>query len=289
MGWQDAVVTQTLTLINEHGAWQSADFRLTADDLSVINDFSAKQIRFWCDDGTALVCYAGLGSVFPRGTRGPEIQISDWMRTLLRGERLTLRALLERIRDAATRDLGPLLHQKNWQHLFSVALFYGASPGLAEIRNFSVTSPEKSPTLLDHFVVAIQELRPPLNATASWPRLPRESEDVKLLCEVHARPSPDPKEAMRVLAEVNKRVSEANSTVSPHCVVTYMPPGRKSGFTEVFWLPEGAPNLALPSVVDGIDLTDMHKHLMESLRALKEGKPDPPMVTPDLAPKNLFK
>src|SRR5262245_50374867 len=171
------LMTQTLTLINQFGAWQSADFRLTAPDGAVTNDFSPKQVHFWCTDGTALVSYAGLGSVFPKGKDGPEVQISDWMRALLRGERHSLNSMFNKLLENATADLGQHFYNEGKLHQFSVAAFFGSKPCVVEVRNFRLQKHAGQPELLNRFVAWTIPITDHDGAAGLWPPLPTGSED----------------------------------------------------------------------------------------------------------------
>src|SRR5271154_4540188 len=96
-------MTFTLTLINQHGVWQSSDLRLTDPRTGEVkDDYSTKHVGFRCTDGATLLTYAGVGSV-------NGVHISDWIRQFTRGESLTVDQTLIQIRERATEYLGDLL------------------------------------------------------------------------------------------------------------------------------------------------------------------------------------
>jgi hypothetical protein len=93
-------MTFTLTLISQHGIWQSSDQRLTDPKTNrVEDDYSSKHVGFRCPDGAALLTYAGVGRAFG-------VHISDWIREFTRGESQSVDQTLIQIRQRATEDLG---------------------------------------------------------------------------------------------------------------------------------------------------------------------------------------
>jgi hypothetical protein len=284
-------VTQTITLINAQGAWQSADFRLTSlKDGSVTNDYSAKQVCFSCRDGSALVSYAGIGSVIlQRGTRQEEVEVSEWMRALLRGESLTVDATLIRLREAATLDLAGLFFRSGKPHMFSVAIFLGGTPWIAQIRNFSVLPSLEMGELLPHFETDAIRGQSSGGAIAAWPPLAKNSRDLGLLCRVRGKRPANPQHFSRLLADINSRVSEQNNLVSSHCVVTHMPPSGAPLSINLFRMPAGSPVVTTPHILFGLDVTETFTGMFESMRARKAGKDAPPAKPPQVTPKNLLK
>jgi hypothetical protein len=99
-------VTFTLTLINQHGVWQSSDLRLTDPCTGAVqDDYSCKSVGFRCPDGAALMTYSGVGRAYG-------VHISDWVREFTRREFtrgvLSVDQTIIQIRQRATEDLGEL-------------------------------------------------------------------------------------------------------------------------------------------------------------------------------------
>ena len=129
-------MTLNLMLINQHGIWQSSDFRLSHPETGdLVDDFSVKHVSFRCSDGAALLTYCGVGRVTP--PRTAEVHLSDWIRQTIRGQSLTLDETVIRICEQATADLGDLLLKIKRPHMFSIGAFIGRVPWLVQVRNFA--------------------------------------------------------------------------------------------------------------------------------------------------------
>src|SRR5256885_1921006 len=123
-----ADMTLNLTLINWHGAWQCSDHRVSIQGRPV-DDAATKHIVLRCRDGAALIAYSGVG-------RKGDVEPSEWMAGILRGDDRTLDESLILLRDASTRDLGPIAAPAGIRHMFTVAAFFRGGPWLLQIRNF---------------------------------------------------------------------------------------------------------------------------------------------------------
>src|SRR6266567_527499 len=77
-------MTLNLTIVNPWGIWQCSDHRLT-DTVTgkLVDDYSIKHVILRCPDGAALLAYAGAGRI-------NSLDLSDWLREILRGESRTL-------------------------------------------------------------------------------------------------------------------------------------------------------------------------------------------------------
>lgn len=250
-------MTFTLTLVNDHGVWQSSDLRLSDPRTgALVDDYSVKHVAFKCPDGSALLTYAGVGRV------GPD-HISDGVRSVIRGESYTVDQTLLRMRERATQDLGNLLFRGNIAHMFSVGAISKDFRGVVQIRNFSVTTERGFGPLMREFVTAAQQLPvPSLGVVIAWPWWVS-SADLSLLQKVAPRRPRKPKEFFGVLAGVNARTAERHpAAVSRHCVLSYMPRAGGTVTTESYGFPPGAPNVVAPFILYGIDMTDTMRALM---------------------------
>jgi len=123
-------MTLNLMIINPSGIWQYADYQGT-DPYSgkVADDYLQKQIVLPCSDGSALMAFAGVGSV---KVGYKTASIAHWVLQILRGEDRTLDQSLILLRERATEDLGP--------HMFTVGAVLDGRLWAVQIRNFEATS-----------------------------------------------------------------------------------------------------------------------------------------------------
>lgn len=262
-------MTLNITLINQHGIWQCSDNRLV--DLvtgATLVDNSMKHVALRCPDGVALIAYAGIGLM------KPDIEISDWIREILRGETRTVDESLVFIREAATRDLGPALAGR-YHHMFTVGAFLNGKPWLAQIRNFSVPSPLSPGPPLPEFMTVAE--RVPSSGVVSTFGASVSSRDGKRLDRIANRRPRKPKQFMDLLASVSQATAKKLSkTVSPHCLVTYAPPTGEP-LKALFYAAGGPPSAkASPFLLFGIDITDLENHAAALLAAVRNGTDPPP-------------
>jgi hypothetical protein len=278
-------MTFTVTIVSQHGIWQSSDLRLTKPGTrKVEDDFSIKQISFRCPDGAALLTYAGAGRVY-------SVHISDWIRQFLRGESYTVDQTLIQIREHATRDLGELLKKCDLKHMFSIGAYIRGIPWVAQIRNFSVT-PHLGEGLVEHeFQTAALRVPDGTGMVVPWPCI-LSREDLALLINVSSKRPRKPKEFSDLLAEVNLRTARsANSrgTVSEYCVTTYQPPSNEGLQSCVHNAPAEMKPIFPADLLFGIDVTEVMRELI-SKRPISEAIAIPEKIIKDtVTPKNLLR
>jgi hypothetical protein len=232
-------VTLNLTIINPWGIWQSSDLRLVDPATwKLVDDYSIKHVNFRCRDGDALLAYAGAGRVH-------EVDLSDWIRETLRGEIRTLNETFVALRENATRDLAPLLRPRGVLHMFSVGAFRNGQPWVAQIRNFAVEAGVPKAPALDRFETVTKVIDPPGQGFIFG----------------------------GLLAAINKRASATPSgrkTVSPHCVTSYLPPTGWPGEMGFHELDRPPVPLIVPTLLFGIDLTEMQRGFMKQAEAWRK-------------------
>lgn len=256
-------MTLNQTIINRWGAWQSSDHRTV--DLTngqVIDDYSVKQVILRCPDGAALLAYAGASRM---SLGGAVVEVSDWIREMLRGETRTLDQSLILIRENATRDLAPALRAKGILHMFSIAAFLAGQPWAVQIRNFTL----KDLVLLDHFETAGMKVPDSgLGFVYGDPRAINLRHGEKLMALAKRKPR-QPKEFRNALASMNRRVAETPSgrrTISPGCFSSYMPPKGEPFESEVHGVKAAPGPLIIPTLLFGIDLTDIQRTMLQQMR-----------------------
>jgi hypothetical protein len=262
------LMTLNITVVNNFGAWQSSDHRITDPKSGrILDDKSMKHIVLRCPDGTALVAYAGIGRI-------GDITISDWLREVLRGDKRTVQESVIQIRESATADLAKLLYKNAMMHMFSIAAFIQEKPLIIQIRNFSVTRTNNNPRLVNKFLSVAISSR--LGCSAIFPDI-CQPEDRKMLVRIATKNPRDPKEYAKLLGMVNSRTALSNGNVSPECVVTHMPKEGLPCHSEYFKGKNNRIDIGpnVPVVLFGVDVTDMQKLNMEQFYNLKRGVSDP--------------
>jgi hypothetical protein len=252
-------LTQTITLVADHGIWQSSDMRTSIGNATK-DDYSIKHVMVNCPDGVAVLCYAGAGSVL---VGGKYIDISDWIRQILRGRVRGLDETFIYLRERANEDLGKLLFKERIHHMFTVGSFLNGIPWVVQIRNFSTWSPTSGASAIEpQFQTCVQKI-PPGNRVITYfpPLLPTEH---KRLLRLSPKRPRHWKEVANLLAAINLQVAKRKRSVSSHCVVTYVP-NRKdlNGIRSELHGPHGLRHFAPAFIFRGIDLTETSRLLLE--------------------------
>jgi hypothetical protein len=211
-----ADVTLNLTLINSHGAWQCSDHRVSNEGHSV-HAATTKHIVLRCRDGAALIAYAGVG-------RKGDVEPSEWMEGILRDENRTLDDSLILLRDAATRDLGPIAGPSGIRHMFTVAAFFAGVPWLLQIRNFQDLASPARP----NFESSCRKVADGGGAVSSFAHCLSVSLESRKLLESVARIRPRATENFHdLLHAIHRRTAQAPASrgaVSLACTTTFLTP-----------------------------------------------------------------
>ena len=98
------------------------------------------------------------------------MDISDWIRCAVGGETYTVDQTVQRIRDRATNDLGPLLVRLKVCHMFSLGVFHnGRTPWVVQLRNFSVTREDGFGPPRREFLQIAREVPQDSGVVVPWP------------------------------------------------------------------------------------------------------------------------
>jgi len=264
-------MTLAITLVTESGVWASTDHRLTAHPTgTLITDGSVKQVVIRCPDGAALVSYTGLGRI-------GRIDISQWMREVLRGESRTVDETLIDLRDQATSRIGLPAQQLGIPHAFLAGAFVNGTPWAVEIKNWRPLGAFGGGIQSSFETSAIRISQPVLlGAGSGWAAV--SEEDRQLLLTVSRRRPRNPQEFMKLLASVNKRAAESRKpgsrSVSSSATVVYMPPSGDSVQHQWFG-PKEEEHLApagFSHMLFGIDVGEMMGPLLQNFDALRRGE-----------------
>jgi hypothetical protein len=215
-------VTLAITLVTPYGVWASTDHRLTAHPSGqLITDSSVKHVVIRSRDGAALVSYTGLGRV-------GGLDVSTWMREVLRGESRTVDETLIDLREQATARFGLQAKTVGVFHAFLAGAFIGGRPWAIEIKNLRPATPLIRGGLQPGFETAAMMADNPVLLIAGAGRDAVVETDRELLRRVSGRRPRRSEDYMRLLGDVSRRAAEgrhvAASTVSRSCSVVFMPP-----------------------------------------------------------------
>ena len=200
---------------------------------------------------------------------GAVVEISDWIRETLRGESRTLDQSFILIRENATRDLAPSLRAHGICHMFSIGAFLAGRPWAVQIRNFTARAGVLDLTPLDHFDTAAKEITGSgLGFLYGDPRAINRR-DLDKLMALAARKPRRPKDFRNALASINRRIAATPSgrrTISSGCVTSFIPPKGEPFESEFHGKVAGPTPFAVPTLLFGIDLTDIQRTMMQQMR-----------------------
>jgi hypothetical protein len=265
-------VTLVMTLVTPYGAWASTDHRLTAyPGGAIITNSSVKHVVVKCQDGAALISYTGLG-------RLGNMDISRWMREVLRGESRTVDGTLIDLREQATARFGLQAQKVGVMHAFLAGAYIAGRPWAVEIRNVRPATAFSPVTIQPVFDTGAIKVDKGILIVAGSGRDAVLDRDRVLLTQIVHRKPRRPEEFMKLLADVNRRAAEsrhpAAKTITRSCTVVFMPPSG-DGVKNEWYGPEEDRHLA-PSgfshVFLGIDFGEMARPMMEYFKGLHEGR-----------------
>jgi hypothetical protein len=217
-----ASMTLAMMVTNQYGTWCSADHRIIElPRRRTITDVSQKYLSIRCFDGAAIITYAGIGRV-----RG--VDVSDWMRDVLRGETRSVNESLLELRAQATAAVGPLALRARIPHAFLASAFIQAERAtVAVITNFE--GPASRPTRIrSTFEISVLDANDGAVAAAGSGRYAISQSDHELLVRAATHRPRNPLEYPGLLGAINRRTAESDhpgaKAVSRRCSATYMSP-----------------------------------------------------------------
>jgi hypothetical protein len=221
-------MTLALTIVSQHGIWQSSDMRLF--DVNAgrpLRDGSVKQFRLvFQDGGVALVAFAGIGRV---GTT----HVSDLMFDLLRGQPRTFDQTLTALVALGNEHLIPILAAippDYRAHVFTIGAFSGGGPIYAEITNVDVIGRSTARVVVQprsDFRLAWRRPAPGDGITSPAGGQFMSPADLALLGRVSARKPARDADYLALLAGITRRTGRrASRVVSPECWTWHAGPTR---------------------------------------------------------------
>ena len=255
-------MTLNMTVIASWGIWQCSDHRLV-DPVTgqLVQDDSAKHVILRFPDGGALLAYSGIGSV-------AGIQISDWVREILRGESRTLDQSLIFLREKATQSIGPIVTGR-FQQMFSIGAFLQGKPWIVQIRNFKATRQDEFGPPGSQFDIVAHRIENQPMVFVSGAQAALSSQQIDDLVRITSRRPNKMEDFHDLLAKYN-RLASSHSTygkmISASCTTSYMPP--KGGPVSTKLHPgedQKIHDIVLPVLLFGIDLTEMSTIISQRL------------------------
>ena len=259
-------MTLAITVISYHGVWQATDHRLSRAGKTVADD-SIKHVKLLARDGQAVLAYAGVGRV-------GKIDISDWVRKLLRGDFRTLGDQVNILCGALTRKLTEDCRRTRTPLTFSIGGFESGVPTLYIISN-RVRRPNGN-IVGKKFVGKCIRLKDAgqndvgVHVEGSGANTLRQDELLKFIQGIIRRRAGKPslgRDMMGALAETIKRASvdeRSHGTVSKQSVVTYLPAPGGAFRTSFFgWRPDVA-RPEVPHLIGAVDVKAV-KQIIEPL------------------------
>jgi hypothetical protein len=250
-------MTCLLGIVTPWGAWMASDHRLTRlPGGELITDASVKHLGMRTKNGSAMLTYTGFGQV------GGE-DVSDWLRTTLRGESRTLEETADLIAARASGRFGAMALRGGVLHVFVMTAFSGGQAFVATIANTDTPFNVDSPQLRRDFVVAPMRIIGPFRLYGGAGAFAVAPADRELLERVSEKRPRDPQEFLALLAAVNRRTAGSgrpgSQTMSAGCVASYLPSEEDGTMaTEVFGDEGDVKKIAWPPyLLFGIDATEM--------------------------------
>lgn len=197
----------------------------------------------------ALFAYTGEVAILPDGRA-----FGDWLNATLRDHAVEFNSSMKHLGQQLKREIAPL----RWSLVLNVLVIEGDQRYFA---GFSNMKPRGFVTRsFDHKVEKLT--KPFVFGNGAPARRVIADERAALLSgqlSVHPR---DPREHMKLLAAVNRRVAKKASTVSPYCHVSFInADDRYAPHSEAFLEHGEVAPVEMPEIVVGFDLTDINERL----------------------------
>ena len=200
-------------IITPDHIWICTDNRVSVNN-KFKNDDHVKYVGIRCSDGTALLSYTGLAELRDR------TKMSDWVRTVIRGENRDVESTVLVIADRATKEIGmysplPVL-------VFVVAAFIQGKAVLYQIANIADKTSWDKP--LSQFSVKKVFIDTPLYYAGGSGSSRITKGEKERLARIAAKKPRSSKDFLNLLISVNKKVADKDKErVSPSCIAVEMP------------------------------------------------------------------
>lgn len=238
----------------------------------VVDDGRSKHLAMFCSDGSVLLAFTGLASLYPG-----QLPMVDWVRETLRGENRTVEANLLLLTDRASRDISGT----RWGRVplaFHAVAFRGTdalrrnvpavqgAPYFYEITNGYVYDPVAGAlSTRDRFTITAEQVcRPTWFASGSGATIARSHRLLQRSLDCHPNRIDD---YHGLLTKVNRDVSALEPSVSPWSETTFMPPEGAPMIANLHRRDDESyrPPRASPTLLYGFDVTDIQTLYLRQL------------------------
>jgi hypothetical protein len=257
-------MTLIITIVSQEGIWQSSDHCLyNQESDQPLQIESQKHIVFECPDGRGLLAYAGLGLY-------NNIQMSDWVCEILRGETRNLENSLNYLCVKSSTILGPYLERGNIPHSFAIGAFQQSKPYLFRIENFYKKGNKIVLPVQSKFHILKEQIEgSKVEFTGMYTALSKRQRE-KLVNRASQKPK-KPEDFLALLSNFNEIAHHGCSKlISASCRISFMPPDGRP-FTSVEQPRNGIPIIYdLPILLLGIDIKEMIKPFYNEIRTARD-------------------
>jgi hypothetical protein len=250
----------TVTLIMgvfqpSHGAWLSADHRVTWPKLKRPHDDNARKVlAMLAADGYGMLAFTGLAAVHPSDTH-----MIDWLRSELSGTNRTFKGHIEFLASSLSRKISASPYGNDRLDLLGVALERGE---MWRYRISNGSRPDGTPTAIRRRFDAWgwPVVQPTFDAGGSGLRHITQEDVEKVEKIVKIGPRDFPEDYHRLLAAINRRVAmKAGTAVTAWCDTTHMT--LTGSFNSLghraYREPDYDIERPMPFLLNGLDLTDL--------------------------------
>ncbi|MDR3500909.1 MAG: hypothetical protein P4L72_16975 [Parvibaculum sp.] len=263
-------MTLIISVVSRWGIWQLSDHRLTAGG-NVVSDVSMKTVRLEAEDGRALIAYSGIGKV-------ENLEISDWVRRVLRGQRRTIDQHVHLLWEKANKSLAPICRRERISHWFSIAAYVGTEPRIYIVRyvvgfGFKI---EMTPIPLPkHCLIDLAESSGRVSITR------KDINDIHAIIRTRRFKPTVGKDVAAMLGRLCRKANSVElSGVSPNSIVSYLAKPSEAFVTYYQNWPEGMEKPMTSDVAGGFDVKEliqavfpyMSEITLANLTALEEGR-----------------
>jgi hypothetical protein len=265
-------MTLILTLVRPgEGVWQTVDYRLTKGG-RVYDDWSPKQVKVLCPDGTLLLAFTGMAEL-------GRLRIVDWIRETLRGNDRTMGKQFRHLVDRANRDIAGSQWRRNPFIVHGVGSW---GVGAGDLRGgtpyvFSTSNVAADGSVLTNnpFPCRIKEIDDPRAFVAGSGLDGLQPEDTEMLYRAMERRPRRAQDYSGLLARINRNISARVPSVSPWCLSTYMPLDGGPFFSKAHVQrsdPIPAIDPDVPTIISGLDTTELFRITSATLKQVMAGE-----------------
>jgi hypothetical protein len=258
-------VTLILGMSKPEGIYLSVDYRVThAQTGACLDDTSVKFLTVhYPPDGAgpkALLAYTGVAEG-PDGT-----PVGDWLRETMRGQNQPFNDSMQHLGARLNRDLSRWLHHYQAPLIVNVLAIEGNKRFFG---GFSNMQPNLSVTRQFEYQMKMVTKPQLFGNGGAAARVISGGHAIKLSDALEVRPR-HPRNHMKLLAAVNRRVARIEKTVSPYCHVSFIPASdytKHGPLSEVFVEHGESVPFNMPMLVQGIDVSYVMQQFMQDIQS----------------------